>query len=121
MKAAAPIVFLASLAVSCRQAFAHASDRGHVLLLPTGYYLAGGVLAVAASFVALTVLPPGLLKRLAAQRLVLFRIRWDARAAISVPAFALMCVLIAAGFLGGRLRMRPLLRRLECLRLGPRI
>ncbi|TGT34972.1 hypothetical protein EN812_32500, partial [Mesorhizobium sp. M4B.F.Ca.ET.169.01.1.1] len=31
-------------------AFAHASDRGHVLLFPTGYYLIGGAFAVAASF-----------------------------------------------------------------------
>ena len=29
------------------QALAHASDRGHVLLLPTGYYVLGGALAVA--------------------------------------------------------------------------
>ena len=34
-------------------ALAHASDRGHVLLLPTGHYLVGGALAVAASFLVL--------------------------------------------------------------------
>src|SRR5690554_6453126 len=40
------------------EAFAHASNRGHVLLLPTGHYLVGGAIAVAASFLALALLPP---------------------------------------------------------------
>ena len=102
MKAAAPILCLVCLAASCGQVFAHASDRGHVLLLPTGYYLAGGVLAVAASFLALTVLPPAFVQRLATQRIVLFRTRANARTAPSLLAFAVMCVLIAAGFLGSR-------------------
>ena len=39
-------------------AFAHASDRGHVLLLPTGHYLLGGALAVAASFLVLLFVSP---------------------------------------------------------------
>ncbi len=102
MKAAPPVLSLACLAVSCGGALAHASDRGHVLLLPTGYYLTGGVLAVAASFVVLVVLPPSFLKDFARQRVALFRIGTDAHAAVSLLAFVLMCVLIAAGFLGSR-------------------
>ena len=39
-------------------AFAHASDRGHVLLLPTGHYIVGGALAVAASFFVLFFVRP---------------------------------------------------------------
>ena len=40
------LAFLAApLALLPAPAFAHASDRGHVLLLPTGYYIAGGALA----------------------------------------------------------------------------
>ncbi|RWF68827.1 MAG: hypothetical protein EOS26_26680, partial [Mesorhizobium sp.] len=52
------IPFAASLILLApTPAFAHASDRGHVLLLPTGYYVAGGALAVAASFLVLALLP----------------------------------------------------------------
>ncbi|TIT25897.1 MAG: hypothetical protein E5W76_35165, partial [Mesorhizobium sp.] len=53
-------------------AFAHASDRGHVLLLPTGYYVAGGALAVAVSFLVLALLPPAALDRFWRRRLPLF-------------------------------------------------
>ncbi|MFN4140879.1 hypothetical protein [Aestuariivirga sp.] len=38
-------------------AFAHASGRGFVLLLPTGYVIAGGALAVLVSFLAVSLLP----------------------------------------------------------------
>ena len=51
------LAFLAApLALLPAPAFAHASDRGHVLLLPTGYYIAGGALAVAVSFLVLALL-----------------------------------------------------------------
>ncbi|TJV08141.1 MAG: hypothetical protein E5Y16_38860, partial [Mesorhizobium sp.] len=53
-------------------AFAHASDRGHVLLLPTGYYVAGGALAVAASFLVLALLPSDFPDRFWRRRLPLF-------------------------------------------------
>lgn len=38
-------------------ALAHASGRGFVLLLPTGYVIFGGALAVLASFIAVSLLP----------------------------------------------------------------
>lgn len=84
------------------EAFAHASQRGYVLLLPTGYYLAGGALAVAASFAALAFLNPRRLESLFRLRLPLGRApdRW--RFAASLASFLLLAVLVAAGFLGSR-------------------
>ncbi|MER2535333.1 MAG: hypothetical protein ABTQ31_09240 [Rhizobiaceae bacterium] len=84
------------------QALAHASQRGYVLLLPTGYYLAGGALAVAASFAALALLNPRRLQNLLGLRLPLGRVpdRW--RFAASLASFLLLAVLVAAGFLGSR-------------------
>lgn len=38
-------------------ALAHAAGRGFVMLLPTGYVIAGGALAVLASFIVLSLLP----------------------------------------------------------------
>ena len=83
-------------------AFAHASDRGHVLLLPTGHYIVGGAAAVAASFLALLLLPTGSLARLSAASVRLFRLPDVIRPLISLLSFAVLLVLIAAGFLGSR-------------------
>jgi hypothetical protein len=83
-------------------AFAHASERGHVLLLPTGYYVIGGAAAVAASFLVLAVLPSNLLGRAAALRLPLGRIGDASRLWASLLAFAILAVLVTAGFLGSR-------------------
>jgi len=84
------------------QALAHASDRGHVLLLPTGYYSAGGALAVAVSFLVLALVPPRFLARLWAQRLTLFPPGEGARTATSLLSFAGFAMLLAAGFQGSR-------------------
>ncbi|PLP58544.1 hypothetical protein CYK37_16375 [Mesorhizobium loti] len=84
------------------QALAHASDRGHVLLLPTNYYLAGGAFAVAASFLVLSLMSPEALRRLWRKRLVLFRLPDTARVAVSLLSFAVFVALIAAGFWGSR-------------------
>jgi hypothetical protein len=43
--------------LSSDSAFVHASDRGHVLLLPTVHYLVGGALAVAGTFLIIAFLP----------------------------------------------------------------
>ncbi|UVK39320.1 hypothetical protein LHFGNBLO_000670 [Mesorhizobium sp. AR10] len=83
-------------------AFAHASDRGHVLLLPTGYYVAGGALAVAASFLALALLPPDALDRFWRRRLPFFAFGDGARTAVSLLSFAGFAVLMAAGLFGSR-------------------
>ncbi len=96
--------FLGALFTS--PALAHASDRGHVLLLPTGYYLLGGAAAVAASFFVLIAVRPkpgaveappepidGLWSTATGESLCI---------ATSLAAFAVLAVLVAAGFLGSR-------------------
>ncbi|MER9289097.1 hypothetical protein NKI71_02520 [Mesorhizobium sp. M0510] len=83
-------------------AFAHASDRGHVLLLPTGYYLVGGAFAVAVSFLVLALLPADSLDRFWRRRLPLFALGDATRAAISLLSFAGFAILIAAGLFGSR-------------------
>jgi hypothetical protein len=96
------VLAFASALLSANPAFAHASERGHVLLLPTGYYVVGGAMAVAASFLVLAVLPPNLLGRAAALRLPLGGIGDGARMWTSLLSFAVLAVLVAAGFLGSR-------------------
>jgi hypothetical protein len=73
-----------------------------VLLLPTGYYLAGGASAVAASFLALFLLPRQPLARLAEWRLPLVSIFPGLRFWTSLAAFLLMLWLLAAGVAGSR-------------------
>lgn len=97
------IPFAASLILLApTPAFAHASDRGHVLLLPTGYYVAGGALAVAASFLVLALLPSDFPARFWWRRLPLFAFGNGARAIVSLISFAGFAILIAAGLFGSR-------------------
>ncbi|RRI04446.1 hypothetical protein EH240_08240 [Mesorhizobium tamadayense] len=83
-------------------AFAHASDRGHVLLLPTGYYIAGSALAVAISFLVLALLPPVALDNFWRRRLPLFAFDDALRTIVSLLCFAGFALLIAAGLFGSR-------------------
>ncbi|PBC06378.1 hypothetical protein [Mesorhizobium sp. WSM3859] len=83
-------------------AFAHASDRGHVLLLPTGYYLAGGAFAVAVSFLVVALLPPAALDSFWRRRLPLFAHSDHSRTITSLISFAGFVLLVAAGLLGSR-------------------
>ena len=83
-------------------AFAHASDRGHVLLLPTGYYIAGGALAVAVSFLALALLPSAALDNFWRRRLSLLTFGDHLRTLVSLISFAGFALLVAAGLLGSR-------------------
>ncbi|WP_295813051.1 hypothetical protein [uncultured Nitratireductor sp.] len=84
------------------EAFAHASERGHVLLLPTDYYLFGGMLAVALSFLVLVFLPAGGLERLSARRITLMPMPVDGRAAVSILSFFVLVGLLTAGVFGSR-------------------
>nr|WP_246135845.1 hypothetical protein [Mesorhizobium intechi] len=93
---------MALLALLPTPAFAHASDRGHVLLLPTGYYLIGGAFAVAISFLVLALLPAASLDRFWRRRLPLFTLGDSARTAISLISFAGFAILVAAGLFGSR-------------------
>ncbi|MEQ1954540.1 hypothetical protein [Mesorhizobium sp. CN2-181] len=92
----------AAFLIAPSDAFAHASDRGYVLLLPTGYYLFGGAMAVAASFLALLFVPQATLDRLAAWRFPLFAVPETLRFWTSLVSFLILCTLIAAGILGSR-------------------
>ncbi len=83
-------------------ALAHASDRGHVLLLPTGYYLLGGALAVTASFAVLGLLRGNALERAYTARLPIGTLGDGGRIAASLVSFAFLAALVAAGFLGSR-------------------
>lgn len=83
-------------------AFAHAADRGHVLLLPTGHYLVGGALAVAFTFIVLALVPPRPLETLASVRLPLGSLPEKLRIVGSVASLGLLICLLAAGWLGSR-------------------
>ncbi|MEW9807327.1 hypothetical protein ABUE31_15140 [Mesorhizobium sp. ZMM04-5] len=90
------------VALAPADALAHASDRGHVLLLPTGHYIVGGALAVAASFLALLVVRPEALERLAGLRLRTGISSDRLRMPLSLLGFLVLAVLVAAGFMGSR-------------------
>ncbi|MEO9335828.1 hypothetical protein ABFT80_00135 [Mesorhizobium sp. SB112] len=94
-------IFLGVLAWS-GEALAHASERGHVLLLPTGHYLVGGALAVLASFLVLLLIPPAALDAIAAKRLKLFRVSDAPRIFVSLISFGVLIALVAAGLFGSR-------------------
>jgi len=98
----APAFAATATLCSATSAFAHASDRGHILLLPTGYYLFGGAVAVAASFLSLALLPPHALDRTAAARLQVGAFFLRGRTLISLLSFAGFVGLVAAGLFGSR-------------------
>lgn len=96
------LIAAAGFFLATAPASAHASDRGHVLLLPTGYYMAGGAAAVAASFLALAVLPPRWTGQLWARRLQLPWFGEGAKTIVSLVSFAGFVVLVASGLFGSR-------------------
>jgi hypothetical protein len=83
-------------------AFAHAGERGFVLLMPRGYALWGGTLAVAASFLLLLAAPEAPIRRFAAASLRLGALPTRVAPLFSALTFALMLALIAAGLTGTR-------------------
>jgi hypothetical protein len=95
---------LALIAAACipTAAWAHASEKGFVLLLPAGYYIAGGTLAVAASFLLLLFLPTVTVERIAAARLELCRLPRIPTLLTSGIAFLLLILLLFTGFYGSR-------------------
>lgn len=98
---AAVLATSAAAALQTSPVFAHASDRGHVLLLPTGHYIAGAAFAVAASFLVLALVPPERLTTLWRKRLSVGSIP-DLRLSVSLVSFALFATLVAAGLTGSR-------------------
>jgi hypothetical protein len=95
---------LALIAAACipTAAWAHASEKGFVLLLPTGYYIAGGTLAVAASFLLLLFLPTVTAERIVAARFELCRLPRVPKLLTSSIAFVLLVLLLLTGFYGSR-------------------
>lgn len=93
---------LAALLLQPAPALAHASDRGFVLLLPTGTYLAGGALAVALTFLVLLPVPAERLRDIAAWRRALFSVAASWRTAANWLSFASLAALLLAGAAGSR-------------------
>jgi hypothetical protein len=83
-------------------AWAHASDKGFVLLLPTGYYLTGGTCAVAASFLLVLLVPQAVVRRAAAWRLDVCTLPRITTAWTSTLAFLALGLLLVAGWFGSR-------------------
>ncbi len=96
------VAFVAGLTLPATTggAFAHGTERGLVMLLPTGHYMVGSALAVAMSFAVLTCLPDGWFQRISGARLRLFSIPQLTPFWPSMVSFAVMAVLLAAGFAG---------------------
>lgn len=94
------LILLAAImaALGATPALAHASGRGFVMLLPTGYVTAGGALAVLVSFIALSLLPPRSLRDPVmgeAEQPAFGRI-------LSLISAVILGLLIIIGFLGPR-------------------
>jgi hypothetical protein len=85
-----------AVSIAC-PAFAHGSERGFVMLLPTGYYRTGGALAVAASFVTLAILPAAWFKALTRTELTCARLPRVPRNAASLFSFSLLAILFVVG------------------------
>jgi len=83
-------------------AFAHASERGMVMLLPTHYYLVGGTLAVAIAFVVLGLVPARSIRRVFAWRSGAFTIPTVVQLNLSWASFLLLALLTYVGFAGSR-------------------
>jgi hypothetical protein len=82
--------------------WAHGGERAFVLLMPTGYYLIGGTLAVAATFLVLALFPKGVSDRLASARLPLMTLTPPSPIVMSLVSFLLLAFLLATGFYGSR-------------------
>jgi hypothetical protein len=83
-------------------AFAHAGERAHILLLPTGWYILGGAFAVALSFVVMALVPSALFSRMAQFSRSLGDVARPSALWPSAAAFALLALLVMAGYAGSR-------------------
>jgi hypothetical protein len=96
-------VATAVLAVSTTgAALAHGAERGFVLLMPSGFAMAGGAAAVAASFVAVALLPDAAVRALMQRRLVIGPWPPVPTTATSTASFLILVALLAAGATGIR-------------------
>ncbi|WP_342343897.1 hypothetical protein [Chthonobacter albigriseus] len=81
-------------------ALAHGSERGFVMLLPTGHVMAGGAAAVAASFLAAALIPERAGRAIAAARLRLGTVPAVDPTWTSTLSAVIVLALVAVGFLG---------------------
>ena len=80
--------------------FAHAAERGFVLLLPTGYYLLGGTLAVATSILLASVLRYQVLRVFFSMQFKIPLKSTSARFFCSAAGFIVLLLLLLTGFYG---------------------
>jgi hypothetical protein len=78
-------------------AIAHGTERGLVMLLPTEYYLTGGAIVVAVTFVALLLVPSRWFTHAGSASITLDRRPVPPIVMVSTLSFVLLLVLIAAG------------------------
>jgi hypothetical protein len=83
-------------------AAAHAGERGFVLLLPTGLYIAGGAAAVVLSFAVMACLPSRLFVSVAAYARPIARLPRREGIFASTLVLAVAILLVIAGFAGSR-------------------
>lgn len=95
-------VFGALVALWPEVAFAHAADRGFVLLLPTSYYLSGGAVAVALTFAALAFGSMRSLDGAFTRRVFVAEVPVALRLPGSLLCFAFLIALLVIGFVGSR-------------------
>ncbi|MEJ8573623.1 hypothetical protein [Microbaculum marinum] len=100
--AAAGAVVVALMLCPDGPALAHTSQRAFVLLLPTGYYMTAGALAVGATFLLLAFMPKGISDRIAKARLRLFSVAPPTPVPTSLLAFLFLAFLVAVGIWGNR-------------------
>lgn len=93
---------LCLLAVAISPAFAHSTHGAIILLLPTGYYLVGGAVTVAASFALLAFVPARRIEWLLHKDVRLATLPRMSPAVTSLLAFLVMLGLLAAGLFGSR-------------------
>jgi len=86
--------------MTSKPALAHGGEGAFVLLLPTGYYIFGGTLAVAASFLLIALAPADLVQRLAGARRRIGTIPPISPVPTSLAAFLLFAFLLSAGIYG---------------------
>src|SRR5688572_9572574 len=89
------------LLVHAGPALAHPSERGLVMLLPTGLYMFGGAAAVALSFAVVALLPSPVFARLRVPRRAIPATR-SASLLPSAVTLALLALLVFAGYAGSR-------------------
>ncbi len=102
VRRAAPIAGVLVAGTASGQAWAHSAERGIVLLLPTGHYIVGGTLAVAASFLVLLFLPAETVRCAARWRIALWRMPRGPAPALSALACLFLLLLLVAGVTGSR-------------------